>query len=208
MTLEEKHLVSKALQAFQQVPEPKAEPLFPDATDETLSPFQDAKVNRDVDVLNKCIEDVENFVVLLKRINEARKQRSNKKLSKKKKTNDILVLQAQAPPENQILEVFQKFKYSLNLCAKLNPHLTNPNAQELIHYIFVPLNIITKVTGLEKPRGVVSPLLTNLSCDLLKKCLDSQEYHFWQSLGTNWTLTKTSDMFADKNIPPYTPTLK
>ena len=37
------------------------------------------------EILNKCIEEVENFVVMLKRINEARKQLQAKRKSSKKK---------------------------------------------------------------------------------------------------------------------------
>ena len=46
------------------------------------------------------------------------------------------------------------------------------------------------VFRIDKARGVVEPLLTATCVDLLVNCLDSREYHFWQSLGPNWTLTK------------------
>ena len=42
----------------------------------------------------------------------------------------------------------------------------------------------------ERARSVVEPLLTNIAVELLGNCLDTREYHFWQSLGPNWTLTK------------------
>ncbi|XP_047124877.1 epidermal growth factor receptor kinase substrate 8 isoform X2 [Hydra vulgaris] len=206
--LQQKHAVAQAVQAFQynHVNEPFAQTSNDiNGNGIKLTPLQDAKISRDVEILNHCIEEVERFVVMLKRINEARKQLQTKKKSSKKKKENILILQAQPPPEHRVYDIFQKFKHSLNLLAKLKPHISNPNSTELIHYLFIPLGIIVKVTGLEKARAVVDPLLTQKSVEFLNFCLDSREYHFWQSLGPNWTLTKTAPLFMNQVLKHYTP---
>ncbi|XP_057297923.1 epidermal growth factor receptor kinase substrate 8-like isoform X3 [Hydractinia symbiolongicarpus] len=213
--LQQRHAVARAVEAFQtneNTAPQKPERHFATTVQMNgsaggnVSQIQDAKITRDVQILNKCIEEVENFVVMLKRINEARKMlQSKKKGSKKKKVEDILQLQAQPPPDHRIFDIYQKFKHALNLLGKLQPHINEPNAPELVHYLFIPLGIIVKVTGIEKARPVVEPLLTATSVDLLEQCLDSKNYQFWQSLGPNWTLTKSSDRFKDRYFNLYIP---
>uniref|UniRef100_A0A7M5WJE7 SH3 domain-containing protein n=1 Tax=Clytia hemisphaerica TaxID=252671 RepID=A0A7M5WJE7_9CNID len=204
--LHQRHAVARAVEAFQS-PQEEKPPTQHNMTVNGTNPMQDAKIARDVEILNKCIEEIENFVVMLKRINEARKQLQLKKSrgSKKKKIENILILQSQPPPDHRIFDIYQKFKHSLNLLGKLHPHISEPNAPELIHYLFIPLGIIVKVTGIERARSVVEPLLTLTAVELLGNCLDSREYHFWQSLGPNWTLTKNAEPFKDRYFQPYSP---
>jgi len=209
MNLQQRHAVARAVEAFQTnqtTMEPNNQGGQMGANlNGQITPIQDAKITRDVQILNKCIEEIENFVVMLKRINEARKNLQNKKKKNKKKIENILILQSQPPPDEKIIDIYEKFKHALNLLGKLRQHISEPNAPELIHYLFIPLNIIVKVTGIDNARAVVDPLLTKTCVDLLVNCLDSREYHFWQSLGPNWTLTKEHDVFKDRYAKAYIP---
>lgn len=201
--LHQMHKVAQVVQAFQKglKEQPKETSM-----EKSNSKYKEAKVVRDVEILNKCIEEVENFVVMLKRINEARKQLAARKGKiKKKKVEDVLILQAQPPPEHKVLDIHQKIKHALNLLGKLQSHISDPSASELTHYLFIPLGIIVKVTGLDKAKSVLDPLLTDTCVDLLMHCLDSREYQFWDSLGPNWVLTKSADRFRSLYLPPYVP---
>jgi len=168
-----------------------------------------ARVNRDVQILNHCIDEIEAFVVELRKANDARKRLDKKgmKKSMKKKYESVRNL-AKGPDEKTIVDVFQKFKFSFILLGKLKPHISNPNAPDLLNYLFVPLQIIVKALGLEKARRVESPLLTSPAIDLLTGCLKTREQDFWRSLGENWYLSATAPQFRSKSIQPYIPIFK
>lgn len=56
--------------------------------------------------------------------------------------NGILSMRAQLPMENEFVDILRKFKLSFNLLAKLKSHIHEPNAPELLHFLFTPLAII------------------------------------------------------------------
>ena len=74
--------------------------------------------------------------------------------------------------------------------AKLKNHIHEPNAPELLHFLFTPLNVILETChwGLGKNIApwVVSPLLSLEARELLQNCLTSKESDIWMSLGEAW----------------------
>ena len=54
----------------------------------------------------------------------------------------MLSVRAKPPPEHEFVDIFQKFKLSFNLLAKLKAHIHEPNAPELVHFLFTPLALI------------------------------------------------------------------
>lgn len=178
-----------------------------DVPDETLSAeLLEARTNRDVQILNHCIDDIENLVMRTKRSAEAWKKLQKKKGKVKQSS---LSLEARPPPEAEFFDAFQKLKHALILLGKLRQHIHNPNAAELVHYLFVPLSLLIRCTGgPEKARAVIVPLLTTQTIDLLQNCLSSKETELWMSLGPNWTMPKSSKQFKDQFIAPYNPVFK
>ena len=51
-------------------------------------------------------------------------------------------MRAQLPLENEFVDILRKFKLSFNLLAKLKSHIHEPNAPELLHFLFTPLAVI------------------------------------------------------------------
>ena len=88
--------------------------------------------------------------------------------------------------------------YSGPFCfqAKLKAHIHDPNAPELIHFLFTPLSLIYDASkdpihqGEDLPDRALSPLLVFEAKQLLLNCLTSKELELWQRLGKSWTLTK------------------
>ena len=88
--------------------------------------------------------------------------------------------------------------YSVPFCfqAKLKAHIHDPNAPELIHFLFTPLSLIYDASkdpihqGEDLPDRALSPLLVFEAKQLLLNCLTSKELELWQRLGKSWTLTK------------------
>lgn len=92
------------------------------------------------------------------------------------------------------MDTFQKIKYSFNLLAKLKSHIHDPNAPELVHFLFTPLALIVNTTK-EPPyeglgKTVWMPLLNRDAKDLLLNCLSSKEQDLWMSLGEAWYVTR------------------
>lgn len=77
--------------------------------------------------------------------------------------------------------------------AKLKAHIHDPNAPELVHFLFTPLSLIYEASrdpihGYRDLSGdAVSPLLLVDAKQLLLNCLTSKEMDLWQRLGKSWT---------------------
>ena len=54
----------------------------------------------------------------------------------------LIQLRARGPSEEDYFEILSKFKLSFNLLAKLKGYIHDPNAPELVHFLFTPLAII------------------------------------------------------------------
>lgn len=157
----------------------------PAATSSTTS-----RIEMEVQILNHCFDDIERFVTRLQNSSEYFKER---KSHKSKQQDSMLSVKAQMPPPQQVVDIFQKFKYSFNLLAKLKAHIHDPNAPELVHFLFTPLSLIVNATKEQPYRGLAKtvwmPLLTKDSKELLLNCLTSKEQDLWLSLGDAWTVT-------------------
>ncbi|XP_059510655.1 epidermal growth factor receptor kinase substrate 8a isoform X2 [Stegostoma tigrinum] len=168
-----------------------------------------ARIDRDVQILNHVLDDVEAFVIKLQKAAEAFSQLSQRKKSKKSKKKGpgegVLTLRAKPPPQDEFIDCFQKFKHAFNLLAKLRTHIQNPSAVDLVHFLFTPLNMVIQTSGgPEMGRSVLSPLLTKDAIDFLSACVTPEEREIWFSLGETWTKPR-SEWPKDQFIPPYVP---
>ncbi|KAI1733089.1 phosphotyrosine-binding domain-containing protein [Ditylenchus destructor] len=174
----------------------------------------------DVNTLNRCFDDIERFVARIQSAAIAQRElemqqhrmRQHRSSSKRKEAQaaaqrGILQLRAQIPTYNEFFEVFQKFKLSFNLLAKLKNHIHEPNAPELLHFLFTPLTVILDAChwglGMNVAEQVLNPLLSLDACELLRNCLTSKECDVWMALGRAWR-TPPEDWLGTLP-PPYRP---
>ncbi|XP_046859573.1 epidermal growth factor receptor kinase substrate 8-like isoform X2 [Xenia sp. Carnegie-2017] len=167
-----------------------------------------AQINREVHILNHCIDDIEELVYRVKQVAEAWKQLEIKYKSKKSKSRkqEAEAIESRSPPREEFIDAFQKCKYSFILLGKLREHLKNPSSAELLHHLMNPLSLLIRCTrGPEEASKVISPLMTSESIELLRSTLNDKEAELWQSLGPAWTLPKSSPQWNNRSIAPYEP---
>ncbi|XP_031835428.1 epidermal growth factor receptor kinase substrate 8 isoform X2 [Nomia melanderi] len=176
-----------------------------------VSSTSSEKYERDVTILNHCFDDIEKFIARLQHAAAASKElerrRRNRKSKKRNLGDGMLTMRAKPPPEMEFIDIFQKFKLSFNLLAKLKAHIHDPNAPELVHFLFTPLALIvdaSRDTNYDPnlPSKVVSPLLTREAVNLLINCVTSKETELWHSLGETWTIPR--DQWKG-HVSPYHP---
>merc|ERR1712012_1396768 len=169
------------------------------------------KYEKDVKILNSCFDDIEKFIARLQHsataFRELEKRRRSRKSKKKDLGDGMLSMRAKPPPEREFEDIFQKFKLSFNLLAKLKAHIHDPNAPELVHFLFTPLALIVDAShdshyGPNLPSKVEGPLLTADAIDLLVNCLTSKESELWHSLGETWYVPSEE---WKGFVPPYKP---
>ncbi|XP_046459343.1 epidermal growth factor receptor kinase substrate 8-like isoform X1 [Daphnia pulex] len=170
------------------------------------------RYEKDVTVLNRCFDDIERFIARLQHAAAARRElerrRKSRKSKKKEQGDGMLSMRARPPSEAEYIDIFQKFKLSFNLLAKLKSHIHDPNAPELVHFLFSPLTLIVEAshesnTVPNLPARVVAPLLTYDAIELLSNCLSSKETELWHSLGDAWHTPKDK---WNSYVVPYVPT--
>ncbi|KAG9435174.1 epidermal growth factor receptor kinase substrate 8-like protein 1 isoform X1 [Apis mellifera carnica] len=176
-----------------------------------VSSTSSEKYERDVTILNHCFDDIEKFIARLQYAAAASKElerrRRNRKSKKRNLGDGMLTMRAKPPPEMEFIDIFQKFKLSFNLLAKLKAHIHDPNAPELVHFLFTPLALIVDAShdtnyDPNLPSKVVSPLLTREAVNLLINCVTSKETELWHSLGDTWLIPR--DQWKG-HVPPYHP---
>nr|XP_061807924.1 epidermal growth factor receptor kinase substrate 8-like protein 1 [Nerophis lumbriciformis] len=165
------------------------------------------RAEREVGILNHCFDDIESFMSKLQQTAEAAivlNQRKKKKKSKKQSAEeDLLTIKAKPPPEEEFVDIFQKFKYCFSLLARLKSTIASPSSDELVHYVFKPLDMMVKTTGGPAlAASVSSPALTGAAVSLLQDNLDVGERQLWTSLGPNWTHSRSE---LRGPIAPYKP---
>ncbi|CAG5897645.1 unnamed protein product [Menidia menidia] len=164
---------------------------------------------REVEILNHCFDDVERFMSRLQQTAEAqsilnvRNKKRSRKSKKQNQNDDLLTVKANPPSEEEFVDLFQKIKYSLCLLDRLKSSISQPDAPELLHHIFVPLRLMVKTTGgAELGASVVSPAMTSGAISFLHEHLTEEEKELWTSLGSNWTSPCLDFSVSD---PPYSP---
>ncbi|KAM8845688.1 epidermal growth factor receptor kinase substrate 8-like protein 1a isoform 2-T2 [Spinachia spinachia] len=164
---------------------------------------------RELESMNHCFDDVERFMARLQQTAEAQsvlKQRSQKRSSRSKKKDQddsLLAMKACPPSENEFVDLFQKIKYSLSLLDRLKSSIAEPDAPQLLHYIFVPLVLMVKTTGGPAlAASVATPAMTIGAVSLLQNHLIEEEKELWTSLGPSWT---SSGLHLNGSVPPYSP---
>ncbi|KAK2585210.1 hypothetical protein KPH14_009916 [Odynerus spinipes] len=176
-----------------------------------VSSTSSEKYERDVTILNHCFDDIEKFIARLQYAaaasRELERRRRNRKSKKRNLGDGMLTMRAKPPPEMEFIDIFQKFKLSFNLLAKLKAHIHDPNAPELVHFLFTPLALIVDAShdtnyDPNLPGKVVSPLLTREAVNLLINCVTSKETELWHSLGDTWLIPR--DQWKG-HVPPYHP---
>ncbi|XP_067849916.1 epidermal growth factor receptor kinase substrate 8-like protein 2 [Heptranchias perlo] len=170
---------------------------------------QAQKIEKDVQILNCTLDDIEFFVAKLQKAAEAFSQLNQRKRSKKNKrkapAEGMLTLRAKPPLPAEFTDCLQKIKLTLNMLAKLKRHIQNPNAVELLHFLFGPLELVVRsVGGPEVPKSITSPLLSKDATDFLKGHLTPKEMALWESLGETWTRSR-ADWPKDHFVHPYVP---
>ncbi|CAH0562667.1 unnamed protein product [Brassicogethes aeneus] len=181
------------------------------ANNDDSSSTTSEKYERDVTVLNHCFDDIEKFIARLQHAAAAARELERRRKSRKSKKRDMgdgmLTMRTKPPPEKEFIDIFQKFKLSFNLLAKLKAHIHDPNAPELVHFLFTPLALIVEAShdtyfDQHLPQNVFSPLLTREAVNLLMNCVTSKETELWHSLGNAWLMSR--DQYKG-NVPPYNP---
>ncbi|XP_059831666.1 epidermal growth factor receptor kinase substrate 8-like protein 2 isoform X3 [Hypanus sabinus] len=167
------------------------------------------RIEKDVQILNCILDDIEFFVAKLQKAAEAYNQLNQRKRSKKNKkkapAEGMLTLRAKPPLPAEFTDCFQKIKLTLNLLAKLKRHIQNPNAVELLHFLFGPLEVVINGTGgPEVARSIISPLLSKDATEFLRGHLTPKEISLWETLGEAWTRSR-ADWPRDYHVPPYVP---
>ncbi|CAN9508335.1 unnamed protein product [Ophioblennius macclurei] len=165
-----------------------------------------ARVDRDVQILNHILDDIEFFVTKLQKSAEAygelSKRKKNKKGKKRGPGEGVLTLRSKPPPEEEFVDCLQKFKHAFNQLGKLKEHIQNPSAEDLVHFLFSPLKMVIQTSGsVDMARSVVVPLLTRDAIEFLHAAGTAEERHLWVALGDGWTKCRL-EWPKDQYFPP------
>ncbi|XP_027029028.1 epidermal growth factor receptor kinase substrate 8-like protein 2 isoform X1 [Tachysurus fulvidraco] len=167
------------------------------------------RIEKEVQILNCALDDIEIFVARLQKAAEAfaqlNQRNKNRKNKKRGPAEGMLTLRAKPPSEAEFIDSLQKLKLSFNLLAKLKKHIQNPNAAELIHFLFGPLEMILQnCGGPDLPRSVISPHLSREAVDFLRGHLTPKEMALFELMGDGWTRPR-ADWPRELCAPLYIP---
>ncbi|XP_077423963.1 epidermal growth factor receptor kinase substrate 8-like protein 2 isoform X2 [Vanacampus margaritifer] len=167
------------------------------------------RIEKDVQILNCALDDIEIFVARVQKAAEAFSQLNQRNKSKKNKkkgpAEGMLTLRAKPPSEEEFIDSLQKLKLAFNLLAKLKKHIQNPSASELVHFLFGPLELVLQSCGSpELVRSIISPHLSKDAVDFLRGHLTPKETTIFELLGEGWTKPR-AEWPRDQCAPPYYP---
>ncbi|XP_065505309.1 epidermal growth factor receptor kinase substrate 8-like protein 3 [Caloenas nicobarica] len=177
--------------------DPLLSPGFPDTPMSQTSPPGQVtpEVDRDVEILNHVLGDLDLFVGRLKTALGL----ANTNVKKKKKKNKAL------PPKADYVDFFQKVKYALNLVGRTYQHVREPTPPELLHLIFTALSfVLAHSPSPSLAQEVEAPLLEPRAVELLERTLHPEQYGTWKTLGPTWNRSRT-EYPNGEGVPPYTP---
>lgn len=177
-----------------QVPEEDEEDPF---RDETLStPRSQAELERNTDILNDIISDIEIFVG---QISEVEAKNANQK--KKKKKGKAM---ANMPHAAEFASCLHKYKRAFNLLGELNGSIHNPSAPAIVHSLFSTLALVVSYCPKDLPPTIEEPLLTPQCIRLMSEEVDVEEDQLWRSLGDAWIIPSTKWPKDDEDISTHT----
>lgn len=176
--------------------------------DDASSTGSERLYEQDIAILNRCFDDIEKFIARLQHAAAAARELERRRRARGGKRagagagDGMLALRTRPPPERDFVDVLQKFKLSFNLLARLRAHIHDPNAPELVHFLFTPLALIVDAAqdaaDGRLPARVVQPLLTRDALNLLANCVTSKETELWHSLGDAWLIPRSVSTLATR----------
>ncbi|XP_076853666.1 epidermal growth factor receptor kinase substrate 8-like protein 3 [Brachyhypopomus gauderio] len=156
--------------------------------------------DRNVDILNHLINDIEEFVdTVVTVVPKVSKKKKKKKQKKKQKAVKGL------PSKEEFTVCLQKIKMAFNLLGHLNGHINNPSAADLAHGLFSMLDVVVGRCSDDLPPSVVAPLLEPECVRFLGEEASPEEDQLWQTLGDAWNIPSTKWPEDDDDIPTFTP---
>ncbi|XP_028307422.1 epidermal growth factor receptor kinase substrate 8a isoform X2 [Gouania willdenowi] len=164
------------------------------------------RVDRDVQILNRLLDDIEFFIGKLQKAAEAESELSTRKRHKKGRRRGpgegVLTLRSKPPPADEFIDCLQKFKHAFNQLAGLKNHIQNPSAMDLLHFLFTPLRMVIQSSGsVDVARSVIVPLLSRDAIEFLHSVGSAEERHLWVTLGDGWTKSRL-EWPKDHYFPP------
>ncbi|CAJ1085361.1 epidermal growth factor receptor kinase substrate 8-like protein 3b isoform X1 [Xyrichtys novacula] len=188
--------------------EPQIPQTQPDFRDQQLTqevPFTPelSDEERNTEILNHVITDMEIFMENVKAATTAPVQQENnnkKKMFKKKKPKTNI---PRLPSWEEYTSFLQKIKYGFNLLGQLDGTLTSISAAEYVHIFFSSLGMVISHYPADLPPTVLSPLLTVSALRLLSDVVSPEEDALWRSLGDSWNIPRSH--WPNDDIPVYIP---
>nr|XP_032814272.1 epidermal growth factor receptor kinase substrate 8-like isoform X2 [Petromyzon marinus] len=180
--------------------------------DQGMQPPPSSQDN-ELKLMNSLLDEIEAFVRRLQKIqealNEMGKRKKKKSKGKKKSSGEgVLTLRARPPTKEEFTDHFQKFKLLLNLLSDMKLQLKNPPANDMLHHLMRPLQMMVLMSGgPDVGRTILSPPLSKITVEFMKATLTSQEKVLWNNLGDAWTKPE-SEWPKGWKSSPYTPRLK
>ncbi|XP_070813886.1 epidermal growth factor receptor kinase substrate 8-like protein 3 [Chaetodon trifascialis] len=153
------------------------------AEDTLFTPGSQTELDRDVDVFNRILNDIEIFMAQITAVVA--------KDAKKKKKNKKGKVMAGMPPAAEFEACLHKFKCAFNLLGELNGNIQNPSAPAFVHSLFSILSFVVSHCPEHLPPTIMEPLLTPQCIRLLSEEVSVQEEHLWRSLGDAWSIPST-----------------
>ncbi|XP_043851616.1 epidermal growth factor receptor kinase substrate 8-like protein 1 [Dromiciops gliroides] len=189
----------------------KEEAAVPEEEEGTQRPtleLASLEAERNVDILNHILDDVESFVAKLQKSAEASRVLEHRERGRRARRRaageGLLTLRAKPPTEEEYTDILQKIKYSFSLLARLRSNITDPSAPELLHFLLGPLQMVVDTSGGPSlAQAVQQPRLTGEAVALLKETLTAREAQLWTSLGDSWTKSRLE--LPPEEGTPYAP---